>query len=772
MKPLNVAVLVSLAAAHAAMAQAPAVTRAQSIRGQVIDAREGTPLRRARVVLSSGGTRMEPTFTDDRGWFDIPITLAPPVTVRTSKAGYAPALATIPDRKSAADLRFSLARSAAVNGRVRDLYGSPVANAFVTGRLILPRGSAAPATPTQFFTQSDGLGEYRLGSLPAGRYDVTAVRVRPEARGPGARVEDQLFGSADDLEVATDVFELILSAGDELRDVDFTLPEASETCPGGPTSRPAPGTVRASIRGRVMGPGGEPLSCASVRVVTPQVSMLAVQTDRQGRYSIENLPAGAFVLEARKINFFVALQYGQRHPSDAETPVILREGEQRTGIDFILPRASIVTGTVVDEHGEPVEGMTVWAFQLGRLGGRTATVSTVLLPQNTDDRGHYRLFGLTPGTYLVASSNRTPVSMSPDEPARVYAPAYHPGTPDAAAATRIVVDVGQDANGIDIALTPTRTATVSGTVLDAAGAPLAGTVALALSERSGGLSLDPRSVAIGANGRFAIPDVSPGEYVVQGQGRPGASPKFGMQFVRVSDGDPPPLTIVATEQAVLEGRVTTESGVDAGDLGILVSIEPADPDFAPVASSELAHALVARRGANSTLTNTEFRISNVTGPARFVITASACESCYLKSAYVRGTDATDQPFDFGLKGGTYRDIEIVISDGGGAIQGRVTDERDTPATVFSVIVFPTDRDLWFTGSRHVKTGRSEADGSFRVAGLSPGSYFVAAVNRFSSLPLAQGPTDPEVLEQLSARAQRVTLAGRDRRTMNLRLIRR
>ena len=84
------------------------------------------------------------------------------------------------------------------------------------------------------------------------------------------------------------------------------------------------------------------------------------------------------------------------------------------------------------------------------------------------------------------------------------------------------------------------------------------------------------------------------------------------------------------------------------------------------------------------------------GPSRLTITETpACEGCYLKSALVNGTDAADRPFDFGLTGGVYRDVEMVVSDAGAAIEGRATNERNAGVTAFSVVVFSTSRDLWY-----------------------------------------------------------------------------
>jgi hypothetical protein len=128
-------------------------------------------------------------------------------------------------------------------------------------------------------------------------------------------------------------------------------------------------------------------------------------------------------------------------------------------------------------------------------------------------------------------------------------------------------------------------------------------------------------------------------------------------------------------------------------------------------------------------------------------------------------DAADRPFDFGLTGGVYRDVELVVSDAGAAIEARATDARHAAVTAFSLVVFPTSRDLWFPDSRHLKASLSGQVGSARVTGLPPGDYYVAAVDRFQLFPSGGELSDPDVLEQLSRGVLQVSLNERERRTL-------
>jgi hypothetical protein len=498
-----------------------------------------------------------------------------------------------------------------------------------------------------------------------------------------------------------------------------------------------------------------------VIVRVPQGVVPQVYTDRQGRYTIEGLSAGSFILEARAVGY-IALQYGQRVTSDAEAPIALRDGEMHAGADFALPRESIISGAIADEHGEPVEGVPIWAFQVHYVDGRPVIVSTVITRPLTDDRGRYRLIGVQPGAYLVAAIARGKVSSA--DAGRGYASTYYPGTPDVSTAQRVAIDISRDAAGIDITLAPSIVATISGWIVDGSARPLGGTVSLSPSGRSGAVPLDSSAVTTGANGAFVIRNVPAGDYVLKAMG-PDSSPLFGMQFVTVADADPPPVAIPVSAGASIEGRVIVDAADDANLAGLAVSVVSADTDYSPPGSGR---SEMFPREPDGT-----FRVTGARGPGRLLITGTpACDGCYLKSAYVNGMEAADTPFDFGLESRTYRGAEIVVSDGGATIEGRVRNERDDPVVSFSVVVIPAHRDLWYRGSRHLKIVRSTAGATFRAPGLPPGDYLVAAINRFDFFSLGGQTIDPALLEELAARATRVTLVERERRTLDLRLIRR
>ena len=84
-----------------------------------------------------------------------------------------------------------------------------------------------------------------------------------------------------------------------------------------------------------------------------------------------------------------------------------------------------------------------------------------------------------------------------------------------------------------------------------------------------------------------------------------------------------------------------------------------------------------------------------------------------------------------------------------------------------MIVFAADRDRWFPRSRFLRETTTNDQGSYPIAGLPFGAYYVTAASAVS----AEGPEawqDPAFLTSLISRAVSVTISEGQRVTRNIR----
>ncbi|HLG57775.1 MAG TPA: carboxypeptidase-like regulatory domain-containing protein [Vicinamibacterales bacterium] len=731
--------LIVMLAGPLALAQQPPV----SIRGRVIAAENDAALPRARVAVSVDGRLVQSVFADDRGAFALTAPEGATVTLAITKAGFAIAQRIVRAGEwSGQDLQFRLSRAASISGHVTDSAGEPVVEARVMAQRLSPNPADASASPAGFEVDTNDLGEFRFGGLPAGRYRFTAVL----QAGP-----DQSSSTVD------------VRAGDELGPLDFvdTWNKRPAASLSGNARLEREGGV---IRGRVLGPARRPIAGARVRTLrngdTSHES--AGGSDQEGRFVIGRLSAGSYALEASKTGY-VTVQYGQRRAAEPGLQVALNDDEVIDNIDIVLSRGSAVTGTITDERGEPLLGVAVRALQIRHGNGRTAAVNAPgARERRTDDRGRYRLFGLLPGSYLIAASVDATISGAD---ARGYAPIFHPGSTQVTEAVPVQADIGRDIAAIDLVFHQVPAARVTGIALDGSGSPLAGAILLVVSQRSGAIAIEPRqAVAASGDGSFTVPNVPPGDYVIQAlkpRSREG-NPEFGAQFVTATDGDPKPVSIRTSLGSRLEGRMVIDGPGKPLTMRASVMPMPADFDFAPIIGPG---TFSMSQGADGT-----FSMAGLFGPTRFRLGGS--EEWYLKSFLIGPVDVTDTPFDFGLAAQTIKGAEVVLSNAGAVIAGHVTDARSTPITSYSVVVFSTDRTKWFANSRFLKFARPSQDGGFEVVGLPPGEYWIAAVDSIQGNQSFGEWEKPEVLDALSTRAQRITLAERERYLTVLRLIRR
>ncbi|MBI4473183.1 MAG: carboxypeptidase regulatory-like domain-containing protein, partial [Acidobacteria bacterium] len=211
---------------------------------------------------------------------------------------------------------------------------------------------------------------------------------------------------------------------------------------------PAPATQqpprKASIEGTVVRIGtGEPVAARVLLYRGPAATpgpatppQHSVSTDVQGRFILKDIDPGTYRLTV-VANGYARLEYGQRVPGGAGTPIELRAGQAMTDLAIRMTPAGYVTGRITDETGMPAIGAQV---QLARVS-YTSTAQRIYQTSGTsrvDDRGEYRLYWVTPGRYYVLAgsifSTMRPLENgagdSPNGIQERYAVAFYPGVMD------------------------------------------------------------------------------------------------------------------------------------------------------------------------------------------------------------------------------------------------------------------------------------------------------------------------------------------------------
>jgi hypothetical protein len=162
-----------------------------------------------------------------------------------------------------------------------------------------------------------------------------------------------------------------------------------------------------------------------------------------------------------------------------------------------------------------------------------------------------------------------------------------------------------------------------------------------------------------------------------------------------------------------------------------------------------------------------FEIGGVNGPRRLQLLRAPAEWT-LKEIRVNGIDATDRSIAFGRNDQSLADVEVMLTDRINEVSGTIADDHDRPVPASYLVVFSTDRDRWYPGSRFLRRTGAGNLGIITLAGLPPGSYYAAAV---AQLP-ADGEDawqDPAYLESLIPRASTIAFGEGQKQILNLKL---
>jgi hypothetical protein len=341
-----------------------------------------------------------------------------------------------------------------------------------------------------------------------------------------------------------------------------------------------------------------------------------------------------------------------------------------------------------------------------------------------------------------------------------YGASFYPGTGNAQHALVIRVGAGDALRDVDITLSPTRTAHITGRIVGADGQPtLGGAVTLAPAGYERAAAVTPVGASLAADGAFRFPNVPPGEYVIRAyRGRTNAATEGEFGALRVSvDGTDIGGLVVRQSMGTLVSGVVRSDSTD-GQAAPLSAVElmavPVEVEVAP--PPPWAVATPDRGGA--------FEMRGLTGVRRLEAVRTP-PGWGVGAIRVNGVDVTDEPIDFRTTRGTLRGIEVVLTDRLGVLTGRVVG-RDAGSVRAQVIVFPTDPTRWYFRSRFVRRTETRDDGTYVVDALPAGTYHAVAV---SELPPGGTDTwrDPDFLDTLSWRSERLTVRERDRVAVNL-----
>jgi len=518
--------------------------------------------------------------------------------------------------------------------------------------------------------------------------------------------------------------------------------------------REPPDTKAAVITGRVLRPGGRPIVGAIVRL-SPSGSTLAppklafTRLDGAYQFVLPATAAGTYRITAGGAGF-LQVEYGQRRVSEPGEEITVAAGEMRDRIDITLARPGVITGRVFDERGEPVEGVALRASQIRWANGRRQLIELPLPPQQTDDRGRYRLFGLPPGEYLVSAAlGQLQVGMlERDLPG--YGTTYFPGTPTPVEAQRIVVGPSQEVMSIDFPMARVRTARVSGRAVDSKGEPITGGIAMMPSRRSGALVTAQLGAKIESDGRFEFANVVPGEYVLQSSRYRSSGWNEGessSQFITVTGVDATDVLVRTSTGSTLSGRVVLTGGGTFTPGQIELLAVPVDSDLSPQIGGGPARATPDE--------DSEFQMAGLAGPRRLRVTRVP-PGWALQSILLNGVDVTDTPLPFGKADQSLTNIEVVLSQRVTRISGRAT--SGGKGAIASILIFPADLADRYAQSRFFKKAMAGADGTFMIEGLPPGHYLAAAVENPPGGSSVDDWQDPDYLDTLTARAHSFSLS--------------
>ena len=490
-----------------AAAQTP--TGTGRIRGRVVAADTGAPLRRAQVRISAAELRVNRAATTDAdGRYEFSELPAGRYTVNVSRSGYVGLSfgqrrpfeqgrpLDLGSAQEADKIDFALPRGGVIAGRITDELGEPLAGVRVQAMryqyLQNGRRQLTPAGPGGFFSPTtNDLGEFRLYSLMPGAYIVSAVPADvgmtsgPSAPGSSGSQDDGHGLTYYPGTVNVDEAQSITVGLSEVANATFALVPQRMT----------------RVSGVVRSSQGKPIAASlSLRTHSgTSMSMRGLSTsDANGVFSASNIPPGEHFIEVNA-----------RTADDESAMVpITAGGQDITDLIITTGPGATISGQVIFEGGGPADK----SFRVNATspdpGGPPLTRVYDSTQGLVDEKGRFQIRGL---------SGRAIFTVFPAVPGPAPVWFLKSVTLNGEDITDMPLDVStvKEGSSIDILLTDKQTR-LSGTVKDSRGQPVIDYSVAIFPEQLPEGAVGGRYTRVARpdqQGRFETRGLPPGNYV-------------------------------------------------------------------------------------------------------------------------------------------------------------------------------------------------------------------------------------------------------------------
>jgi hypothetical protein len=477
-----------------------------------------------------------------------------------------------------------------------------------------------------------------------------------------------------------------------------------------------------SIRGTVIdSKTSQPLAGATVALRSQQpTGWNSVTSAADGGFVFQNLPAGRYRLSASRNGYLDSGRHGSLSQAGV-TIVTVGTGQSVDSVVVRLIPTGVISGRITNERDEPMPGVLVQSMRASyRTGHRELSESRTSF---TDDRGDFRIWGLAPGTYYLKAINPRTWERGP-APAQSYVPMFYPGVYDPAQGQTLELRPGEELGSINLSLSPLRTLHIKGRALTSAGIPAKGAQVSLLQFANSGYAAEAEA---GADGRFDLAAVPPGNYVLlaQSQENDAARVQMGRANVAVGDASVDIPDVVVFPGATVSGHVRIE-----GDRKVALTRSSASLSPTTISDSTSSVSSVTVQADGS------FTFRDVP-EGEYRVGLSPLPDGY----YIRG--GRDAGANVVVNHGHAASIELRLDANAGRVQGSVYKDKDNNVTAASCMVVLVPDAMKRADPESYRVTTADRAGKFMLGSIPPGDYSLFAFEQIDR----DAYMDPEFLQR-------------------------